>query len=103
MGESSPSQNKHLIRTRFTELTHCLVPIQQAEMGDIANPHLAAAVSNAGALGMVSVTGISDEPQRVEKWLDETRKLTKGVFGVKYEWSSVQSYSNQTAQPASAF
>jgi NAD(P)H-dependent flavin oxidoreductase YrpB (nitropropane dioxygenase family) len=53
-------------------------------MGDIANPRLAAAVSNAGALGMVSVTGISDEPERVKLWIEETRGLTKNPFGANF-------------------
>jgi nitronate monooxygenase len=73
-----------LLKTKFTELTGCRVPIQQAGMGDIASPSLAAAVANAGALGMVSVTGISDEPPRVEKALQQARQLTKGVLGANF-------------------
>jgi nitronate monooxygenase len=51
-------------------------------MGGIANPQLAAAVANAGALGMVSV--LENDPQLLENWLGETRKLTKGVFGANF-------------------
>jgi nitronate monooxygenase len=47
-----------MLTTRFTELVGCSVPIQQAGMGrGIASPRLAAAVANAGGLGMVSVYG----------------------------------------------
>jgi len=42
-----------MIATRFTELVGCAVPIQQAGMGAAAPPELAAAVSQAGALGML--------------------------------------------------
>ncbi|MBV9543502.1 MAG: nitronate monooxygenase [Chloroflexi bacterium] len=34
--------------TRFAELIGCTVPMQQAAMGGIATPELAAAVSDAG-------------------------------------------------------
>ena len=44
-----------MLATRFTELVGCSVPIQLAGMGPVANPRLAAAVTNAGGLGQVSV------------------------------------------------
>ena len=44
------------ITTPFTELVGCEVPIQQAGMGAASTPGLAAAVSNAGGLGMLSAT-----------------------------------------------
>ncbi len=40
-----------MIETRFTRLIGCDVPIQQAGMGAVAPPALAAAVSNAGDWG----------------------------------------------------
>ena len=43
-----------MLRTRFTDLIGCTVPIQQAGLGSLANPKLAAAVANAGGQGMVS-------------------------------------------------
>jgi NAD(P)H-dependent flavin oxidoreductase YrpB (nitropropane dioxygenase family) len=42
------------ITTRFTELVGCEIPIQQAGMGAASTPELAAAVSNAGGLGMLA-------------------------------------------------
>ncbi len=44
-----------MLATRFTELVGCSVPIQQAGMGRLANPRLAAAVARAGGLGMVTI------------------------------------------------
>ncbi|MBU3870300.1 nitronate monooxygenase [Streptomyces sp. 4503] len=41
------------LRTRFTELVGCTVPVQQAGMGWVSGVDLAAAVSEAGGLGMV--------------------------------------------------
>jgi nitronate monooxygenase len=43
------------VRTRFTELVGCDLPIQLAAMSGIVTPELAAAVSNAGGLGMLAV------------------------------------------------
>lgn len=44
------------IITRFTEMVGCEVPIQLAGMGAVSTPDLAAAVSNAGGLGMLTAT-----------------------------------------------
>lgn len=41
--------------TRFTDLVGCRLPIQQAGMGWIASPALAAAVAEAGGLGMIAM------------------------------------------------
>ena len=46
-----------MLNTRFTELVGCSVPIQQAGMGAVAPPELAAAVSEAGGLGMLKALG----------------------------------------------
>ena len=48
-----------MLNTRFTDLVGCRVPIQQAGMGGVATPELAAAVADAGALGMVSMATVS--------------------------------------------
>src|SRR5215467_9082436 len=44
-----------MLTTTFTDLVGCRVPIQQAGMGGVATPELAAAVADAGGLGMVSL------------------------------------------------
>ena len=43
------------MRTRFTDLVGCRLPIQQAGMGWVASPALAAAVAQAGGLGMIAM------------------------------------------------
>jgi hypothetical protein len=45
--------------TRFTALVGCRLPIQQAGMGGVSTPALAAAVAREGALGMIGAAGLS--------------------------------------------
>jgi NAD(P)H-dependent flavin oxidoreductase YrpB (nitropropane dioxygenase family) len=71
-----------MLRTRFTELVGCTVPIQQAPIGGCASPRLAAAVAEAGGLGMVSVTG--DPPEIVATQLDQARQLSAGPIGAHF-------------------
>ena len=71
-----------MLTTRFTKLISCSIPIQQAGLGTLANPHLAAAVTNAGGLGMVSVTG--GMPDDIAKWLDTAREKTWGAVGANF-------------------
>jgi NAD(P)H-dependent flavin oxidoreductase YrpB (nitropropane dioxygenase family) len=44
--------------TRFTSLVGCRLPIQQAGMGVVTTPALAAAVARAGGLGMLAASGL---------------------------------------------
>jgi nitronate monooxygenase len=69
-----------MLETAFTRLVGCKVPIQLAGMGSILSPELAAAVSEAGALGQVTFAGIEleDARQRLEK----LGSLTSRPFGV---------------------
>lgn len=53
------------IATRFTDLVGCDMPIQQAGMGAASTPELAAAVSNAGGLGMLGATA-DDLPAEID-------------------------------------
>ncbi len=71
-----------MLETRFTRLTGCSVPIQQAGMGAIATPELAAAVADAGGLGMVSGGGLP--VPAIESLLDELRSRTAGRLGVNF-------------------
>lgn len=74
-----------MLTTHFTELVGCSVPIQQAGMGrGIASPRLAAAVANAGGLGMVSVYGAGYTPEVVAQILDSVRTLTSGPIGANF-------------------
>ncbi|HEY7030635.1 MAG TPA: nitronate monooxygenase [Thermomicrobiales bacterium] len=72
--------------TAFTRLLGIDVPIVQAPIGGLSTPALAAAVSNAGALGTLSVTW--RDPERLRDLLAETRRLTDRPFGVNLvlEW-----------------
>lgn len=66
--------------TAFTRLVGIDVPLVQAPIGGMARPPLAAAVSDAGALGMISLTW--SEPDEVRSILAEMRGLTDRPFGV---------------------
>src|SRR3989475_11134775 len=72
-----------ILQTKFTELLGCTVPLQQAGMGKIASPALAAAVADAGGLGMVSGIGAAP-PEYVAKILDGLRRSTSGAFGANF-------------------
>jgi len=77
-----------MLTTRFTELVGCSVPIQQAGMGGgIATPRLAAAVANAGGLGMVSVYGYTSAV--VAQLLDTARQQTTGTIGANFLMAAV--------------
>src|SRR4051794_9749543 len=47
--------------TPFTALIGCRLPIQQAGMGGISTPALAAAVAREGALGMLGAAGLAPD------------------------------------------
>src|SRR5216683_212432 len=71
-----------MIRTRFTDLTGCKVPIQQAAIGGLARPQLATAVSEAGGLGMVYAG--SFDPNQMAIVFEDMRIRTHGVFGANF-------------------
>jgi NAD(P)H-dependent flavin oxidoreductase YrpB (nitropropane dioxygenase family) len=51
--------------TSFTRLVGIDIPIVQAPIGGLARPPLAGAVSNAGALGMISLSW--SEPDQIDE------------------------------------
>ncbi len=69
-----------MLQTAFTRLVGCTVPIQLAGMGSILSPELAAAVSEAGALGQITFAGI--EVDDAKRRLDKLTSLTSKPFGV---------------------
>jgi len=71
-----------MLKTPFTEITGCQVPIQLAGMPGVATNELAAAVSNSGGLGMISGTHMS--PDFLSDTIDKLRKLTSQPFGVNF-------------------
>jgi NAD(P)H-dependent flavin oxidoreductase YrpB (nitropropane dioxygenase family) len=56
------------------------VPIVQAPIGSASTPELAAAVAEAGALGMLALTWVP--PAEARRLVERTRELTARVFGV---------------------
>jgi NAD(P)H-dependent flavin oxidoreductase YrpB (nitropropane dioxygenase family) len=67
-------------RTRLTDLIGIELPIVGAGTGSIASAALAAAVTNAGGLGMTGAAG--DPPEAVVARVREMRRLTAGPIGV---------------------
>ncbi|MGY1633533.1 NAD(P)H-dependent flavin oxidoreductase [Geodermatophilus sp. SYSU D01186] len=66
--------------TRFTELTGCSVPVQQAPMGAVSTPALVAAVAEAGGVGTVGAIGMTAD--QVVRAVDGVRARTAGVIAV---------------------
>ena len=70
-----------MLTTRFTTLVGCSHPLQLAPMGRIGTPQLAAAVTNAGGLGMLPGGAAR---AALEPMLDEVAAATRGPFGVNF-------------------
>lgn len=68
------------MKTEITELLGITYPIIQGGMAWVAEYHLAAAVSEAGGLGMIGAAAAPAE--WVREQIRETKKLTKKPFGV---------------------
>jgi nitronate monooxygenase len=69
-----------MLRTRLCNLLGIDVPIFAAPMGFITGPELAAAVSNAGGLGIMSFSG--NPPPVLREEIQRLRSLTNKPFGV---------------------
>lgn len=68
------------MKTRITELLGIEYPIIQGGMAWVAEYHLAAAVANAGGLGLIGAA--SAPPEVVREQIREAKKLTDKPFGV---------------------
>jgi len=71
-----------MLTTRFTELVGCDIPLQQAGMGGVATADLAAAVSEAGALGMAAGAALPADELKVR--LEAVKERTTKPFGVNF-------------------
>jgi len=71
-----------MLTTSFTRLVGCSVPIQLAGMGPVLTPELAAAVCEAGGLGMVTMFPIP--ATAASAMLDAIRQKTAKPFGVNF-------------------
>jgi NAD(P)H-dependent flavin oxidoreductase YrpB (nitropropane dioxygenase family) len=69
-----------MIRTPLTELLGIRYPVVQAAMGYVSGPRLAAAVSDAGGLGLIASATMS--PAELEGAIAETAGRTAAPFGV---------------------
>lgn len=74
------------MRTRLCQKLGIEVPIIQAPMGGASCPALAAAVSNAGGLGMLALSW--SDPEALRRQIRETRSRTDKPFGINLvlEW-----------------
>lgn len=68
------------MKTRVTEMLGIEYPIIQGGMAWVAEHHLAAAVSEAGGLGIIGAA--SAPPEAVREEIHKVKKLTKKPFGV---------------------
>lgn len=71
-----------MLPTRFTSLVGCSVPLQQAGMGGVATTDLAAAVAEAGGLGMIGAVRLP--APFLTGVLDQVREHTQRPFGVNF-------------------
>lgn len=69
-----------MLETSITKQFKLKAPIINAGMAFVAGPELAAAVANAGGLGMLG--GAMVPPEGLRAMVAATRSLTKGSFGV---------------------
>jgi NAD(P)H-dependent flavin oxidoreductase YrpB (nitropropane dioxygenase family) len=74
------------LATRFTRAFGITHPVMQEGLGPYKTVALAAAVSNAGGLGTVSIPGISEEPRagaaKLRGYIEEACALTDKPFAV---------------------
>ena len=68
------------MKTRITELLGIEYPVIQGGMAWVAEYHLAAAVSEAGGLGLIGAA--SAPPEIVREQIREAKKLTDKPIGV---------------------
>ena len=68
------------MQTRISKLLKTEYPILQGGMAWVAEYHLAAAVSNAGGLGIIGAA--SAPPEVVREQIRKTKEMTKNPFGV---------------------
>lgn len=69
-----------MIKTKLTEMLGIRYPVIQGGMAWVADAKLAAAVSEAGGLGLIGAANAPGE--LVESWIKEAKSLTDKPFGV---------------------
>lgn len=71
---------KNVLHTELCDILGIEYPIILAGMGNVCGPSLAAAVSNAGGLGVLGASPLM--PEEITEWIRKTRTLTDKPFGV---------------------
>ena len=71
-----------VLATRFTELSGCRVPIQQAPMGSVSTSALAVAVADAGGLGSITALGLT--AVQLDKILASMTARTTGMLAANF-------------------
>lgn len=71
-----------MLRTRLCEMVGITHPVVLGGMGVGTGPELAAAVTNAGGLGILGVSNLTVERQRAD--VGRIRALTQGPFGLNH-------------------
>ena len=77
---SSRICNSCLLYTSIRDIIKTKYPIIQGGMANIANGEFAAAISNAGGLGLIAAGGM--KPDQLRENIDRARELTDKPFGV---------------------
>lgn len=88
------------LSTRLTGLLKISAPIMQAPIGSCSGPELAAAVSNAGGLGMLALSW--DTLEGCRRKIKSTEQLTKAPFGINLVLAWDQSERLETCLEAGA-
>lgn len=70
------------MRTAFTDLVGCEVPLQLAPMSGVCTPELVAAVTSAGAMGMVA--SVLTPPEVLDRQLTTLTQRSEGPVGVNF-------------------
>lgn len=66
--------------SQLSDMLGCTYPIIQGPIGMLNDPKMIAAVSNAGAYGMIAL-GLLQNPDDVKSMIEEVKKLTDKPFG----------------------
>jgi nitronate monooxygenase len=83
--------------TAFTELVGCRLPLQQAGMGAVSTPALAAAVARAGGLGMIGAAG-----RRADEVVDQLTLATDGGAELRVGVNFLMPFLDRAAFEAAA-
>jgi nitronate monooxygenase len=70
------------LATRYTELTGCRVPVQQAPMGSVSTAALAVAVADAGGVGSITALGMT--AAQLDKVLAGMTARTTGILAANF-------------------